>query len=223
MSAWKMLESLLREDKMWRGDSSVRFQDLHKLLDAIVDKGKLLDGGDLHPEGGVITCKYAFDPTVWGKWYPQQGVALAFAATDKDVVAQHAGRPQGSTTVKQNWGGKIQNAPGKARGDFEALPSAMDRYDILMQGEVTQTFGPTGKPKQSGVLFKVAYSPIMGSTDERRARLLNLMSGQGPNLLPRRPQPEVPQPPKSPGNPELKGDDPRRGTFQSAKWFKDIK
>lgn len=201
---WTHLDRLFREERKYRGDSSVKFQDLTKMLDAIAEKGGLKDPNtSLDPQGGAFSCNYRFDPTIWGKWFPSQdAAALTLAASDRDVVRQYAGRSQGYMAHKTNWGGRVVNVPGKARGDFEQLPSAMDRYDVLMQGDITQDVKrdrKTGELKtiEVGVLHRVAYSPSMGGLEERKARLVALISGQASGALPRRPQPERPEPTKA--------------------------
>ena len=202
MTAWNILEQLFRESKQYRGDTSIRYQDLQKM---IMGDGTPnypgLKGGRMDKNGAAFDTDYGFTPSIWGKWYPSQDPALTMASTDKDVVGQYAGRPQGGTIHKANWGGKVSNVPGKARGDFERMHSAMDRYDILMQGEVTKTTKVNPKTGQTqevekGRLYRVAYSPSVGSSEERRARLLALMAGQTPGPLGRRPQPEVSTPSK---------------------------
>lgn len=201
-SVWPLIETLFREEKRYRGDNAVRLVDLEKMLDAIIDDGDLADPNTtIDPNGGAFSCKYKFDPKIWGKWFPSQDTALSMAAMDKDVTAQYAGRSQGYTAQKTNWGGKIVASPGKARGDFERMPSAMDRYDILMQGDITSRTSrdkKTGELKEIpvGNLLRVAYSPSIGSTEERKVRLLALMSGQEVPGLKKRVQPHVPEPTK---------------------------
>ncbi len=200
---WSLLEGLFRESKQYRGDNSIRLQDLEKLLGAIAEKGGLREPGTrIDPKGGSFSCQYRFDPKIWGKWFPSQDAALTMAASDKDTVNQYAGRSQGYTSQKANWSGRVINAPGKARSDFERMPSAMDRYDVLMQGEITMRVKrnrKTGELEEvpDGDLFRVAYSPSIGSTEERRARLVSLISGQQAPALARRPQPHVPEPTKA--------------------------
>lgn len=252
VSTWNLLERLFREEKQYLGNSYVRLQDLERLYDEIITKGKLFDG-EIKPDGGLVICQYGFDPSIkpWDKWYANQNVALAFSATDdKKAAGQHAGDPQGSMTLKRNWDGRVVNVPGKPRGDHERMHSAMDRYDVLMQGDVTTTQRMnkrSGKAEtvRSGVLHKLAYSPSIGSAEERKMRLVALVTGQDPGPLPRRPQPEVPQPPKShtpsQGNaaddpfqrgyndkPETpssgfrtgQGSQAAKGTYQRSKWYK---
>ncbi len=198
--AWLVLESLFRESRQYRGDNSIRFVDLTKLLEAIQDNGSLQDPQtSIHKDGGSFSCRYDFDPKIWGKWFPSQDLALSMAAMDKDVTSQYAGRSQGGTVHKTNWGGRIVNSPGKHRGDFERMSSAMDRYDVLMQGEVevrTKVDKKTGVSSQvpHGTLLRIAYSPSIGSTEDRKARLLAFISGEAAPELARRPQPHVPEP-----------------------------
>lgn len=210
---WQMLEALFRESKQYRGDNSVRLVDLEKLMASIADKGEFKGGSGVHlqktdkgfqahvdPKGGSISCQYGFDPKIWGKWFSSQDLALSMAAMDKDVTAQYAGRSQGHTVHKTNWGGRVLNSPGKPRNDFERLPSAMDRYDVLMQGEVTTKIkrSKSGELEEVpvGNLLRIAYSPSIGSTEERKARLLALISGQATPELRRRVQPHIPEPSK---------------------------
>jgi hypothetical protein len=189
----------------YRGDTSVPLAKLRELLDFIIENGDLKDPNtSIDPNVGAFTCRLKFDPSIWGKWFPSQDAALLVAATDKDVVGQHAGRSQGYTTHKTNWGGRVVNTPGKARSDFEQLPSAMDKYDVLMQGDITQRTRiskKTGKPEtvEDGMLYRLAYSPSIGPLEDRKARLVALISGQAAPALPRRPQGERPEPCPKPG------------------------
>lgn len=200
---WKILEALFRESKQYRGDNSVRLVDLEKMLDAIMEKGQIQDPGTtIHKDGGQFSCHYGFDPKIWGKWFTSQDLALSMAAMDKDVTAQYAGRSQGHTVHKTNWGGRVVNSPGKPRGDFERMPSSMDRYDVIMQGEVgprAKVNSRTGQTTTAdvGTLLRVAYSPSIGSTEERKARLLAFLAGDAAPELRRRPQPHVPEPSKA--------------------------
>lgn len=197
-----LIEAFLVESKMFRGDTAV---PLKQLNDLILGKGSQrgILGRPAKREGEAFDCQYEFDPSIWGKWYSSQSAALSFAATDsvRGMPGQHVGAPQGGTVMKRNYGGRVVYAPGKARSDFEALPSAMDKYDILMRAEVTSRTvvdRKTGKPRavQDGVLTRMAYAPSMGSAEERAARLEDLMAGRTPVPLPRRPQPERPEPSK---------------------------
>jgi hypothetical protein len=202
-SVWGLLESLFKEERKYRGDTSIPLAKLRELLDFIIENGQLQDPNtSVNPNGGAFTCRLKFDPSIWGKWFPSQDAALMIASTDKDVVSQYAGRNQGHMAHKMNYGGRVVNTPGKARSDFEQLPSAMDRYDILMQGDITQRTRinrKTGKPEtvEDGMLYMIAYSPSIGQLEERKARLVALISGQAPGALSRRPQPERPEPTKN--------------------------
>lgn len=204
-SVWGLLESLFKEERKYRGDTSIPLAKLRELLDFIIENGQLQDPNtDISPNGGAFTCRLRFDPSIWGKWFPSQDAALTIASTDKDVVGQHAGRSQGHMAHKTNWGGRVVNVPGKARSDFEQKPSAMDMYDVLMQGEITQRSRvnkKTGKPEtvQDGMLYRIAYAPSIGPMEERKARLVALISGQAPAALSRRPQGERPEPCPKPG------------------------
>lgn len=184
MNSWKILESLLRENKQYRGASSVTMKDINALL--VGDpKRPGITGVPGDPQGGAVDCEHPFSASIWKGWYPSRDTALATAASDKDVTNQYAGRAQGGTTVKNNWGGLVHNQAGKARTDFESLPSTMDRYDVYMQGQVNG---------DKGVMTRFVYSPSIGSSEERKARLMALMAGQAPAPLSRRPQPERPEP-----------------------------
>lgn len=198
MGAWKILERLLRENKQYRGDTGITFKDINALMQGS-EYNPGVTGQPANPKGDAVDCNYKFDPAIWGKWYPSPDPALTMASTDKDTTNQHAGKSQGGMTFKTNWGQKVVNVPGKARGDFERLPSSMDRYDIMMQGEVgdkphvNKRTGVT-TVKKVGILTRVAYAPSIGSADERRARLKAMMAGQDPGPLTRRPQPDRPEP-----------------------------
>lgn len=194
-------ESLLRETRMFRGDTAVTFKQLSDLILGKPGGPPGILGRPPKKEGEAFDCQYDFDPKIWGKWYPSQNTALSFAATDpsRGSPGQHVGAPQGGTVMKRNYGGRVVYAPGKARSDFEALPSAMDRYDVLMRAEVTSTTVVSRKTKRpetvsKGTLTRMAYSPAIGSFEERAARLEDLMAGRPAASLPRRPQPERPEP-----------------------------
>lgn len=199
--SWSLLEALFRESRQYRGDNSVRLKDLESMLAAIGEKGRILDSTtSIDQRGGAFSCQYSFDPKIWGKWFASQDMALSMAAMDRDVTAQYAGRTQGYTAHKTNWGGRVVNSPGKARSDFERMPSAMDRYDVLMQGDITSKVKRNKRGELEevpvGNLLRLAYSPSIGSTEDRKARLLSLISGQAAPELKRRPQPHVPEPGK---------------------------
>lgn len=189
MSIWNLIERIvLAEAKMYRGDTGVTFKDVSTMVDKIAKAAA-------NPNGGAFDCQYHFNPNIWGKWFPNIKLAIAMAASDKG--GQHVGDPQGGMMMKKNYGGRISFVPGKPNGDFERLPSSMDRYDILMVGEVTSKPNSIhGKPPiETGMLSRVAYSPSIGSYEERSNRIMALLNGQGsvPTLR-RRPQPDRPEP-----------------------------
>jgi hypothetical protein len=201
-SAWALLEGILREERQFRGATGIAFTDLNKLVAAITKEGAFQDPNtSIRPEGGAFSCKFSFDPAIWGHWFPTVKAALAMGSTDKDVENQYAGRSQGHMVHKTNWGQRVVGTPGKARSDFERLPSAMDRYDVLMVADITSTTKRkrTGEivVVKAGLLHRLAYAPSMGSSQEREQRLMSLMSGQSPGALPRRPQPHRPEPTKA--------------------------
>jgi hypothetical protein len=195
---WGSLRSLFNESKQYRGDSGISIHKIEKLVDEMSKEGSLRSDPEIDPEGGYFDCDYHFEPKIWGKWFPSQDKALAVAATDKDAVDQHAGRSQGGTTMKTTWGQRVVHMPGRARKDFEMAPSAWDTYDVLMQGEVVEVFSKKGGEKSmNGTLLRVAYSPAIGSSEDRKARLVALMAGKTPLPLPRRPQPDNPNQPRN--------------------------
>lgn len=198
MSTWNLLERiLLSEAKQYRGDSGVTFKALTELIQGKGERPGIL-GRPPRPEGEAFDCEYNFDPSVWGRWYPSMSTAVQIAATGG---SQHVGAPQGSMVVKKNYGGRISMPAGKPNSDFEALPSSMDRYDVLMRAEVTSETKPDMKTKSMkvvarGVLLRMAYAPSIGRAEERAARLQAMMNGQAPPPLSRRPQPHRPEPSK---------------------------
>ncbi len=211
MKTWQILEQLFAESKQYRGDTGMRKVDIEKLIDAIQKQdGAEIEGQPvIDPNGGAFSCKYSFNPNIWGKWFQSQDVALTNASTDKD---QYAGKPQGGMTFKKNWGGSVVHVPGKPRTDHERLPSAMDRYDVLMQGEVSTQQTPNHKTKKietvsKGLLLRVAYSPSIGDAEERRGRLLSLISNKSTAPLSRRVQPDVPGQVKDPTKQPAGNDD----------------
>lgn len=213
MRAWKILEALIREAKQYRGDSGWTLKQLNDLMQGSEHRPGVT-GRPANREGEVVDADYKFDPSIWGKWYPAIEPALTMASTDKDVVGQYAGRSQGSMSFKTTWGQRVVNLPGKARSDFERLPSAMDTYDVLMQGEV----GKDAKGRPVGFLKRIAYTPAIGSSDERRDRIQAMMAGSSVGPLKRRVQPDRPNPPegsandKNPAQPVLRvGQNVKRG------------
>jgi hypothetical protein len=213
MKIWQILEQLFTESKQYRGDTGMRKVDLEKLIDAIKKQPDAQLEGEpvIDPNGGSFSCQYSFNPNIWGKWFSSQDTALTNASSDKDP---YVGKPQGGMTFKKNWGGSVVHVPGKPRTDHERMPSAMDRYDVLMQGEVNSKQVINHKAKKietvsKGVLLRVAYAPSIGDAEERRARLVSLMSNTSAPPLSRRPQPEIPGKVKDPTKQPDGNDDPQ--------------
>jgi len=102
--------------------------------------------------------------------------------------------------MKRNYGGRVIYVPGKERPPAgNMLGSAMDRYDIMMVGDVTaqtRRNKKTGADEviEVGMLKRVAYAPSIGSTEERAQRLQDLLAGRSPQPT-RRAQPELPDAP----------------------------
>ncbi len=213
MNTWhKLIESFrtLKEEKMFRGETNVRMKDIRALFDDLRDKGASSDpklGRDPNVEGDSIVCQYQVDPRVWARWSRSLNFAGIFASTTKD---QNVGKAQGHTTVKVNYGGRVLDEPGKIRTDHERMPSSMDRYDVIMVADVAGAQVPqsghvnfTGTRPAKGskgpgiTVTKVAWSPAIGSAEERQARIEALLTGAKASPLARRPQPELPELPKA--------------------------
>lgn len=213
MSAWDLLESLLREEKMYRGETMVRMKDLRALFKKLAgdpekgDKPASSDPqvkGEPSPEGGSVVCSYAVDPRVWGRWSPSLDFAKILAGTDKKDT-QFQGQPYGGTVMKRNYGGRVTYQPGPSNADKSPQGgSSMDRYDVLMVADIRGA-AEQGKPlnwppgQKIGmptiIVQKIVWSPAIGTSDERQGRLQALLSGQRAAPLARRPQPELPVPP----------------------------
>lgn len=213
MKIWITLENILREsllpeEKMYRGDSSVRMKDLRKLFQRLRDDGKgnastgdeKVLSGDPNPEGDFIYCNYEVSGDVWDRWSRTPEFAKIFGATDNR--SQYAGMPVGGTMMKKNYGGRISYEPGKPSNAHEMQPSAIDKYDVMMVADVKGTSHSQkdrnvvllkGNRDAHIVVKKIVWSPSIGSFDERRERLQALMSGMTPKPLTRRPQPEIPE------------------------------
>ena len=185
---WNIVESLLSEVKQYRGEHDVRYKDLHRLIKGN-EQNPGMDGGVLDPKGAAFDTNYKFNPQVWKDWTTDIRLAIGLNTSSGD---QHHGAPQGGQMNKQNYGGRVSFDAGKARTDFERQPSAMDKYDLVMIGDITKVTNKKGIPVEKGIVTRVAYSPAIGSSDERQARLTALLSGQQAPELKRRPQPEVP-------------------------------
>lgn len=210
MSIWNLLERiLLNETKQYRGATGVTFKALIELIQGKGERPGIL-GRPPRPEGEAFDCEYKFDPSVWGNWSSSARTAVDAASTGGN---QHVGAPQGSTTMKKNYGGRISHVAGKPKSDFEALPSSMDRYDVLMRAEVTEETVPDKKTRtmkviKRGVMLRMAYAPSIGRTEERAARLQAMMDGRSPTALTRRPQPERPGVVRDPTKQDPDSDDP---------------
>lgn len=215
MSIWKQLveflgRHVLAEERMYRGETAVRMKDIHALFAELTKKKASQDpklGAGPNPDGDAILVQYTADGRVWGRWSPSIDFAKILGGTDsRSVAGQHSGAPQGGTVMKRNYGGRVIYQPGKVRGDHERLGSAMDRYDVLMvaevsggafstRGNINIPAGTKGDQLPKIVVRKIAWSPAIGSSEERQARLQALISGGQVPELPRRPQPEIPEPP----------------------------
>lgn len=193
MNVWNIIESLLREDRRFRGDTFVSFSDLRKLgAEAKFNPD---------PKGGVARVQYSFDPSIFqlgdsqGHWYPEEGPAMAMATTQSSKEVG-AGRGSGGTTVKTNWGGRVhtQHAPVQPHHN-DRLGSSMDRYDVVMTAEFGVRTNKKGIAVPEVVLTRIAWTPSIGSQKERESRLSGLMAGrlQSPD---RRPQGDRPVPSK---------------------------
>lgn len=228
MTAWRFLRSLLEsyvlpEEKMYRGETKVRLKDIEELFSALRGNEKIPPStndpkvlhGNPNPEGDFIECEYHADSRVWRRWSRSPNYAAIMSSTADD---QEVGAPQGGTVMKRNYGGRIVYAPGKPRSDHERLGSAMDRYDVMMVAEVQGAAIPDtgainfpsdpGKPPADLVVKRIAWSPAIGSTEERQRRLQTLLGGGVGPTLRRRPQPHVPGPP-----PDDRKQDPKHGRF----------
>jgi len=209
MNIWKAIKEAvagpIREEKQFNGNTGVRFKDLDKLMRGSEHSPGLAGPNrGPKPEGEALDCDYKFNPSIegWNRFFPNLDKALKLAATDSVGAGspdQHVGSAQGTHVLKKNWGGRVVGAAGKPRSDFERMPSAMDRYDVLMVADITTTEKidkKTLKPTtvKTGILKRFVYAPSIGSYEERRARLEALLSGTAPTPLKRRPQPHVPEP-----------------------------
>jgi hypothetical protein len=223
VSVWKFLAEImdrciLPEEKMYRGESRVRLKDIGELFELLHEKGFSTDPqvqGQPKAEGGAIDCHYPADSRVWRRWSRSPNYAAIMSSTADD---QEVGRPQGGTVMKKNYGGRIVYGAGKPRGDHERLGSAMDYYDVMMVGEVHGASIPDtgavnfpsdmGKPPADIMVSRIAWSPAVGSTEERQRRLQSLLGSGSGGPLRRRPQPHMPGPP-----PDDRKADPQHGKF----------
>lgn len=219
MKAWLKLESIMNryvlpEEKMYRGETGVRMKDLISLF-ANLRKGgapkrkgeppvqftndkNILSGGYPSVEGGAIYCNYPVSSAVWNRWSRSPEFSKIISSTGDD---QYHGQAQGGQMNKKNYGGRISFDPGKARTDYERAPSAVDKYDIMMIGDVTGDAIPNNpvvdlRSSENAMIIvkKIIWSPSIGSSEERKQRLEDLMAGKQAAPLKRRPQAELPEP-----------------------------
>jgi hypothetical protein len=176
MTAWKRLYEHVRrlsEGTQYRGVSDMRLKDLEELGDAI--------GINIDPKGGTARVEYKFKPHIMPGWQDKPGAALAIATTDTKRQVQ-TGNAQGGTVHKTNWGGTVANVPAPIRRHpNDHMGSTMDRYDVIIVADT-----------DNGVMSRLAWSPGIGSSEERRSRLEMLMAGRQPPPLSRRPQGDLP-------------------------------
>lgn len=196
MGVWTLIESILSEDKKFRGDSFVTYADLVKLFVAI--KGP--KGPPPDKNGGAEFGKYKFDPNILAlgdsprgdvfAWQDDLEMALARATTDSAKQIQGVGA--GGTMTKGNWGAKVgmQYAPRTPHHN-DRLGSGMDRYDVLMVADIDFVMNSKGMRHPVGILRRIAWAPSMGSQGEREERLQALLAGRQISL-PRRPMADRP-------------------------------
>lgn len=191
MNTWTALREalVLIESAEYRGQSGLRFDDLVKLVGAIIDPDKAMERATreakaralLKPTGGAMDCNFRFSRKIWTNWQAKMNNALKFSGTDTAKVTQYPGEPRGGTVMKRNYGGRVVYQPGQRDQSHEMQGSAMDTYDVLMRAD-------------GWTLTRFAYAPSQGSYEERTARLEDLMTGREALALKRRPQPERPEP-----------------------------
>lgn len=189
-STWNIIATtlgMLREGRMYRGQTSIRLQDLQKLADEA--------GEELNPDGGYMDFGgYNFDPSIWKGWQAKSNVAAAIATTDDKRDVYHQDVPQGGTVMKRNYGGRVFYQPGATRAHAnDKLGSTMDRYDVLMAADLETKTNRNGKEVTIGHLLRVAYSPSVGDYEERRKRLEGLLAGKNVPAPSRRPQAQIPK------------------------------
>lgn len=231
MATWQRLNEFLEshvlpEERMYRGETNVRMKDLEALFDTVragdPDSGaayttdeRVLSGRP-DPHGGSADVNFPVDPRVWGRWARTPDTAAIFSTTRDD---QYPGSPRGGTVMKRAHGGRVFYQAGPRSTSHEQMPSAMDRYDVMMVGDVQGGAVPTkGVTTSQGLggasifVRRIAWSPAIGSTEERQRRLQALLGGGQAGPLRRRPQPASPTAP----NPGRKDDptDPKHDKFR---------
>ncbi len=194
MAAWKTLYEYVRtlsEDRQYRGATSITLKELTQLFVG-TEQRPGITGEPPDPSGGSTRCEWSFNPDIWTGWQTKIGAALASASTGTKRDVQ-SGNAQGGTVHKTNWGGKVANVAAPVRpSSNDHLGSAMDRYDVMMVAEIGTRVNAKGKTVHSAVMTRIAWSPSIGSSDERSARLDALLAGRTPPPLSRRPQGEMP-------------------------------
>jgi hypothetical protein len=190
---WQLIESILSEDKKFRGDTFVTYSDLAKLLGAMKKPPP-------DKNGGVEFGNYQFDPTILAlgdspkgdimSWHDDIGDALARATTDS--AKQIGGGGMGGTMTKGNWGGKTQMSYAPKRPHHnDRLGSGMDRYDVVMVADIEMVMNRKGMSRPVATLRRIAWAPAMGDQAAREERLQGLLSGRKAEL-PRRPMADRP-------------------------------
>jgi hypothetical protein len=203
MSAWKKLSEILKEERRFRGDSFVPYNELLRLFVGRPGERDGITGVPPDKNGGMVVGAYRFDPSILAlgdsshgdimAWHDDIDVAIARAVTDS--VKQISGVSQGGTMVKKNYGGRVmmQRAPVSPHYN-DRIPSTYDRYDVVIEADIDWVLNRKGTLAPVGIIRKIAWAPSMGSAQERAERLQSLMAGRSIKL-PRRPQPDLPVPP----------------------------
>lgn len=190
---WNLIESILSEDKKFRGDTFVTYADVAKLVHAVSKKAA-------DKKGGTVFGDLEFDPNILAlgdspkgdiaAWTDDMGDALAKATTDSAKQIQGGG--MGGTMTKGNWGGKVAMSYAPRRPHHnDRLGSGMDRYDVLIVADIEWTITKRGNRVPVGTIRRVAWSPSIGTQEERAQRLQGLMAGRQPEP-PRRPMADRP-------------------------------
>lgn len=200
MKTWRILESILSEDVQYRGDTYVTYGDLVKLFVGS-EKSPGITGSPPDKRGGMTTGNYKFDPTILAlgdsprgsleAWHDELDTALVRAASDSSKETG-GGMGKGGTMVKKNYGGKVtmQMAPNQPHHN-DRLGSGMDRYDVVIVADIDQKMNKRGVMVAVGTIKRIAWSPSIGSNEERLQRLQGFLSGQT-QQLPRRPMADRP-------------------------------
>lgn len=189
------------EERKYRGDSFVNYSDLKRLFVGKPPSNPGFTGSAPNPKGGVARGKYSLTvDLVLGdsspSWYDDLQIALANATSQSSKEFQ-SGNPQGYTVVKKNYGGQITAQASQMRQHHNTnLASGMDRYDVVCVADHDYVMDRSGVMKPKNTLLRVAWTPAIGSAEERAARLEAFLSGKTPTNPSRDPQPERPSPTK---------------------------